>query len=163
MEQLQKIGIQLTDEQLLQLNQLKIQQTQVQNDIPPRIQYHFDPPVYETSRKFPKWKPQFSLDPNAIRPMMQGFTKNCERAVLRQLQKEKFFDDDDILHPKPIYISPIEGSEVRFENIPKKVTKEDFSSTLEKCGPIKQIVVSTSGQSAIVTMVKREDAKKLGK
>lgn len=93
--------------------------------------------------------------------MMQGFTDNCERPLLRQLQKEKFFDDDDILHPKPIYISPIEGSKVKFENIPKKVTKEDLCTTLEKAGPIKQVVLSTSGESAVITMVNRVDAKKL--
>ena len=107
-----------------------------------------------------------TIDTSGNRPMLSGYTINCNRPQLRNLQSAGFFDSTEKLNPKPTHISSIEGNQLKISNINPSVTESDLYSILTKIGAIKSLTISSEkgGTScAVVSMVKRTDSKSLVK
>lgn len=90
--------------------------------------------------------------------MLGGYTDDCDRPRLRQMQKDGYFENPNVMNRPPSHISLIQGTMVQMVNMSKKTTKDELMAALIRHGPVKQCDVKPQEQKAIVSMVHREDA-----
>lgn len=111
-------------------------------------------------------KPGLNIVFHGARPMYQAYTSkydpatkksDIDRSKIRNLLRQGHFDDSKT-NPLPKYIPHIQGTVLKFSNVPASLDEDSFLDYLTKYGAVRNIRIKRDEKVAHITMVNEADA-----